>query len=382
MNRKEKCIKCRNVMYTQQVSHLPHNMSPAEIFAFVEEHLKPKKYAGILHNRDLKEDNITMAEEHVHIMMQFENARSLNQIAKDLGDSPQYFEKWNGNINNGFAYLIHATNNARHKHQYSCEEVVANFEYVDYIKKEIQKVTKVNDISNAKLINDYLDLIADGVISIKECKEKLSGSIYAKNYDKLKKAHELFLERSAEKLHKEMAENNEFMSVHWFYGETETGKSFLAETLAAASGIAFYKTTTTTDPFQFYQAEQVIILDELRPDMIPYSELLALFDPFSKGKIAVSSRYFNKALSCKTIYITTPYSPEIFYSIYKANHIDTGEQLFRRLSSVIKFDMDFLYNMKYSHQYHKFVPVEKKENKYSRKHQKDYVLDNIFDQIM
>ena len=110
-----------------------------------------------------------------------------------------------------------------------------------------------------------------------------------------------------------MIDNDEMVSVHWFYGDSETGKSYLAELLAKETGIPYYKTTTTSDPFQFYQAEQIIILDELRPEMIPYSELLALLNPFSRGKVAVSSRYFNKALSCKTVYITTPYCPASFY---------------------------------------------------------------------
>ena len=46
-------------------------------------------------------------------MLCFENARSLSRVAKVLGDKPQYIEKWDENANNGFAYLIHATAQAR-----------------------------------------------------------------------------------------------------------------------------------------------------------------------------------------------------------------------------------------------------------------------------
>ncbi len=109
----KKTDKCRNFMYTQQVAHLPNNMSPDDLYSHVDTKLKPKRWAGILHDRDMKDDNVTPAEDNVHVMMQFDNARSLNQIAKEIGDAPQYIEKWKGDVSNGFAYLVHATKNSR-----------------------------------------------------------------------------------------------------------------------------------------------------------------------------------------------------------------------------------------------------------------------------
>lgn len=380
MNTTSQPKKCRNFMYEQQVSYLPNNMTPDEIYDFVEKKLQPKRIASILHDKDTKDDNVTPAEPHIHMMLQFDNARSVNQIAKDIGDKPERLQIWKGNVENGFSYLVHATDNARHKHQYSCDEVRANFDYPAMIYKASQKVKKIEGISMANKINSVLDLIAIGEITVSEAKEQLSGSLYAKSSDKIKRAHELFLERSAEKLHREMTANEEITSVHWFYGESETGKSYLAEKLASESG-AYYKTTTTTDPFQFYQAEPIIILDELRPEIIPYSELLALLNPFSRGKVAVSSRYFNKSISCRTIYITTPYDPVTFYRYYRLTQIDKGEQLFRRLSSVLLFDMDWIYKMEYSRQYFRYTDVDRKENRYSKKNQTPYKLENVFDKI-
>lgn len=381
MAKSKQSKKCRNFMYEQQVSYLPNNMTVDEIYNHVEQNLKPKRFACILHDKDLKDDNKTPAEAHIHMMLQFENARSVNQVAKDIGDNPRQLEIWKGNVENGFSYLIHATDNARHKHQYSCDEVKANFDYPATIARITKKVTKISAISKAHKTNGILDLVATGEMTISEAKNQLAGSDYAKIADKLKKAHELYLERSADALHKQMIDNNEMVDVHWFYGDAETGKSFLAELLAKETGLPYYKTTTTTDPFQFYQAEQIIILDELRPEMIPYSELLALLNPFSKGKVSVSSRYFNKALSCKTIYITTPYNPVSFYMGYHLNRSDKGEQLFRRLSSVLNFDMDWIYKMEYQPHCYMYSEVDKKTNNYSKKNQSPYTLNNIFDRI-
>lgn len=315
------------------------------------------------------------------MMLQFDNARSVNHVADEIGDNPQQLEIWKGNVDNGFSYLIHATDNSRHKHQYSCDEVRANFDYPSTIARISKKVSKVIAVSSAHKINGILDLVATGEMSYAEAKNQMSGSDFAKAGDKLKKAHELYLERSAEALHKQMVENGQLVSVHWFYGESETGKSYLAERLASDLKVPYYRTTTTTDPFQFYQAEPTIILDELRPEVIPFSELLALLNPFSRGKIAVSSRYFNKALSCKTIFITTPYNPCAFYLGYRMNQVDMGEQLYRRLSSVLEFDMNYIYKMEYNTQFRGYVPVDKKPNHYSKQNQAPYTLNNVFDSI-
>ena len=71
--------KSRNFMYEQQVSHLPNNMSVDDIYNHIEQVLKPKRIALALHDKDVKDDNITPAEAHIHVMLQFENARSVNQ---------------------------------------------------------------------------------------------------------------------------------------------------------------------------------------------------------------------------------------------------------------------------------------------------------------
>lgn len=380
MAKQNKSMKCRNLMYEQQILYLPNNMTPDELYDHIEQVLTPKRMALIIHDKDMKDDGIAPAEAHVHVMLQFENARSLNQVAKDIGDKPERLQAWKGSFENGFSYLIHATDNARHKHQYSCDEVRANFDYPLFIKDIAMKVRKVEEITSANTINAILDLIATGHVSLADAKKQLTGSQYAKAAEKIKKAHELYLDRCAEDLHREMAENDELVEVHWFYGDTDTGKSYLAEKMAGEAG-SYYKSTTTKDPFQLYQGEPIIILDELRPESIPFSELLALTNPFSRGKVSVSSRFFNKSLACRTIYITTPYDPVAFYNTYQLCARDTGKQLFRRLSSVLRLDMDWIYRMEYDPQLNKYVEADKKENHFSKMKQKPYQLKNVFESI-
>lgn len=258
--------------------------------------------------------------------------------------------------------------------------MIANFDYIGYMNQMMRRASKVEGISSTNKVNDLLDLIGAGELSLKDAKNQLSGSVYAKNSDKLKKAQELHLERRAEALYRQMEENGELVEVHWLYGASETGKTFLAEKFAKEYG-DYYIAVTTKDAFQYYQAEPTIILDELRPESIPFSELLAMFNPFSRGKVTASSRYYNKPLACRTFYVTTPYDPVEFYYAYRLHHADSGYQLCRRLASVLMFDEDYIYNMEYDEKSRCYSCVDKKDNPYSKKNQAVYALNNIFEKI-
>ena len=380
MTKAPKVIKCRNMMYVQQLKHLPKDMTVESLFTLVDEKIRPKKWAGIVHDKDNKPDK-TPAEPQVHVMMQFENARSLEQVAKEIGDEPQYIQKWDARPTNGFAYLIHATSGARHLHQYSADEVTANFDYMEEIEKAAVKFAERS--TSKDKINHILDMIAKGEISLKHAKDLLYGSEYAKAEKKLDAAHSLYLERCSNAFCEIMKNNNQTINVNWIYGDTETGKTVLAKKAAASFG-DYYKTTTVKDPFQFYQAEPVIILDELRPASIPYSEILAMFDPFSGGKVTMSSRYYNKALSCHTFFVTTPYSPETFYKRtvpHFEREIDRQGQFFRRLTSVLHLTLDTIEKMEYNESLQMYCKTDEKPNRYSKKNYKPIVTSHLFDEI-
>lgn len=377
-----KVIKCRNMMYVQQLQHLPEGVTVEKLFERVDKKIHPQKWAGIVHDKDRRPDG-TPAEPQVHIMLQFDNARSLQQIAKDIGDEPQYIQKWDARPANGFAYLIHATSGARHLHQYSADEVTANFNYIEEIEKTVAKYSKETGSGGSDKINNLLDMIAKGDISLKHAKDLLSGSEYAKVEKKLDAVHSLYLERCSDAFYATMKDNKQIVRVNWIYGDTETGKTVLTTKLASELG-AYYKTTTIKDPFQFYQAEQVVVLDELRPNSIPYSEILAMFDPFSGGKIRMSSRYYNKALSCHTFFITTPYSPQEFYDVsvpYVEREIDKPEQFFRRLTSVLHMTLDSIEKMEYDERTKMFLRTDEKPNHYSKKNYKKIITPHLFDEI-
>lgn len=125
--------------------------------------------------------------------------------------------------------------------------------------------------------------------------------------------------------------------VHWFYGDTGSGKSFkaLRENLTMAYVPNFGNSGTW---FDNYNGEEVLFLDDLRAHNIPYNKLLQILDvqPFKcegKGIQGMYARW-------KKIVITCPYHPSEFYSenVYKEqNDID---QVLRRIHLCISFKSD------------------------------------------
>ncbi|MGX7059713.1 hypothetical protein [Vagococcus humatus] len=116
---------------------------------------------------------------------------------------------------------------------------------------------------------------------------------------------------------------------------------------------------SNNDPFQHYEGQSVIILDELRPNIIAYNELLKILDPHTFD-VVVSSRYFNKPLTATTIIITTPYPPYLFFEKIKGldKEIDKAFQLYRRLEKIIEVRKDILIEYEYDSSLDKFKQID------------------------
>ena len=338
--------KCKNMMYTQQIGHLPMGIATAnDLAAHIETALKPKEYAVILHDQDVSEDG-TLAEPHIHAMMCFKNARHISATAKKLGDKEQYIQKWNGEANNGHAYLIHATSKARKegKHQYDPAEVKANFDFpalMDKIKAEVVQAKAARQVETD--VKTMLDLLYTGAVTKGEIEKRLTGSQYAKYHRQIEDVDAKRLLKEAEKWRKEMREKHAQIQVIWIYGPSGCGKTSLAKEYARKKGQPYYISGSTRDVFQAYNGEHTMILDELRPGVITYADLLRITDPHGiDNQVMAPCRYNDKALACDLIIITTPYMPVEFYNaLFPAkamspNHIDSLDQLVRRISVTIE----------------------------------------------
>lgn len=165
--------KTRAMMYEQQLCHLPASVD--EMYRRIEA-LAPKRYAGIVHDRDIT-DAGRPAADHLHVMMEFANPRSVRSVAKSLGDKAERLEAWKAGTENGFSYLCHRTDGARSKYQYDPSLVRANFDYPAALASIESRVSKARSHSNIKIL---LDDLLEGRIDREGLISQLSGSEYAR----------------------------------------------------------------------------------------------------------------------------------------------------------------------------------------------------------
>lgn len=356
-------IRCRNMMYTQQVEYC-HFKEVDTLVNHIESVIKPSRFAVILHDKDINNEEKEVAP-HYHVVLEFENARSISKVAKLLKDSPQHIEKWDKNVENAYSYLIHDTEKAREegKYLYDPKEVVSNFDF----ENELIKIK--NDIKRTKSLGDkiLLDGILSGQISAEQAKRQLNGYDFARLERKIEAVAKEFALRRAQEWRQRMKEEGRRIEVIWIYGASGRGKSKLSKDYASKLTDKYFESGSGRDPFQRYNGEEVIILDELRPYVFEYSDLLKMFDPFNM-EIMGASRYYDKALTAHTIIVNSPYNPKKFYDKIHENRIsdteiDSFEQFRRRLSVVICVSSEAIYETSYDFRLKEYVYKEESSKK-------------------
>ncbi len=362
-----------NMMYVQDLEHLPFE-NLEELMTHIETEIKPLQVAGILHDKDTHDDG-NPKNPHVHVMMRFKNARSINNIAKLLHDKPERIKKWNPNYETGFSYLLHETENSFDQYQYSTSEVIANFNFpafLDEVRKKVKEKNKAKLIKEKTLIKNYLDALLVGKMSKEEVESKLNASQLARYHRQIEIIHQKWLENSAKEWKEKMLKEGKKIRTIWLYGYSGVGKTRKAKKIADDLKDSFFITGSNNDPFQEYVDEHIVILDELRPSAFNYSDLLKMFDPYNIGGVS-PARYKDKKLVVHTFIVTTPYNPKEFYEAVARNNrkqfdvkIDTFYQLARRLDEVIHLTEDGSEIELYDKQFDDFVsknPASMKDKK-------------------
>lgn len=316
-----KTLKAKNMMYTQQLGYMFPTIQDQQekldkLLQIVRKKLKPERYALTVHSQGTNAQGDPV-EPHVHLMMSYRNARSLASVAKHLQDKPQYIEQWTGNANNGYAYLVHKTKSSRNRYQYDPADVIANFGYAELVTQQIP-----NEIARAReektgAIKDQLDMLYIGATSKAELEAQLSGSELARYSRQIDIVWGKRLQKQAADWRAEMRAKGGQVQTIWIYGPAGTGKTSLAKAYAEKHNQPYFVAGSSRDTFQMYSGQHTLILDELRPETIPYHDLLRITDPFGVvDEVMAPSRYVDKALACDLIIVTTPYSPYQFSMSY------------------------------------------------------------------
>lgn len=357
--------KAKNMMYTQQLSHLKLN-SVDEIYDKFEA-LNPKRLALIIHDKDI--ENGKPIPPHIHAMLSFKNARSLANVANSVKDQPQYIEQWTGNSNNGYAYLIHATDNARDKHRYKEDEVRANFDYPALIREIQEKVLKTTQANDVKLL---LNAFKNRQISKQELEERLTGFEYGRLRNQIENINIMLLKEESEKWRVQAKAQGKTVKVIWIYGAAGTGKSSLAKEYAQSQEQSYYMSGSSRDLFQSYNGEHTIILDDIRAGNLSYIDFLRITDPYGiESGVYAPARYHDKPLACDLVIITAPMSPYQFYA-HSVNsyerYFDGFDQMLRRIGLTIFMNMEYIYRAVFNDDImfkYEFDESTKQHNKYS-----------------
>lgn len=118
--------------------------------------------------------------------------------------------------------------------------------------------------------------------------------------------------------------------VYWYYGPTGSGKSRAAYEEA---GEDVYTKMGENKWWDGYEQQKCVIIDDYRPSLCSWAELLKLFDRYEhRVEVKGCSVHF----ASEVIYVTTPLSPQLTWA-------DTKEdinQLLRRIDVVRRFGED------------------------------------------
>lgn len=337
-------------MYEQQVEYMPTSID--KLLVRIKRLGNLDKWAYILHDKDVKQSQVPIPP-HYHVVLIFKKRVSLDAVAKRLGDKPQQFEvmtkRGQGarqSSNNALAYLTHRTTNAQNKYQYSPADVKANFDYEAFLKSQEEQI----------LPQDILDKLAVGDIDKKRAIQMLiaeGGGVLAKYKRKIDDIASARMEIEFDNWRLKMKKRNVPIKIIWCYGVSGTGKTRYAKNFCEERRLNYYICSGSNAPFDGLinlsaDEQKVIIVDELRPNVIKYADLLQILDPMNFEKVAVA-RYHNPHVMAEVIFICTVYSPLSFYKALPVMDakIDDFNQLIRRLGLIIKFTPESIFEMKY-----------------------------------
>lgn len=136
-----------------------------------------------------------------------------------------------------------------------------------------------------------------------------------------------------------MCPRNTKTEVRWFWGPTGGGKSKEAWEIATTQNSSYYYKDPLSRWWDAYDQQDVVIVDDYRPDFCTFAALLRLFDRFPlklefKGGIVE----FNS----KLIIVTTPKDPS---NTWKDRSAEDIQQLLRRIEVIKFFDVKPLTNI-------------------------------------
>lgn len=316
---------------------------------------------GIIHNKDVEttwnaetqQNTERQKAQHVHFLLKFEKGDTINNLAMDIGVEPQYLEKAKSGrygYDNLLAYLVHAKD--KDKYQYNPQSVVTvtGEDYQSVYNRRRETWLRGRATKEAQDSMQSVDYLISQVLQGKLTKNQLMANedlymVYGLNSTKINEAFNVIGER------KSMTAQNDleagkfkktvvFISAQSGAGKTRFGKQLVRQiqTFAQAHYGEDWECclTASTNPFDEYNGQEILFLDDVRAETLGFLDWLKLLDPYNMSPI--SARYHNKIGAAKVIIITSPLSPDQFFKYTKYALIEDLGQFFRRIDMWVNLD--------------------------------------------
>lgn len=326
-SKSEVSVNKRCIMYVQYLEYINFDSFDELTENVMNELGNEYQIASIVHDKDIDEVTGKIKDPHIHIVFYDKGRLSLRKLKEATRETKENYFEFMNRKDAAFMYLIHAAKRDKNNYQYDISDVTANFDYEDYLKR-IRMPSK-----NKLTINSLLQDVLDSKIRYSDIQQDNDLSVmYAKHKSKIDNALNIASKRRAEQ------KKNIEVPVIWIYGkQSGIGKTTYAnqksKKLEKAYNYSTYVTSANNDPFQDYKGEEIVIIDDIKPNDIDFSDLLRLLDPYNAT--SVRSRYNNKYVSADVIFVTSMYNPEEFYL---ESNVDVAnepiDQLLRRISTV------------------------------------------------
>lgn len=319
------------------------------------EHPNIKEWAYILHDKDIDNQGNPIAP-HVHIVIILHDSVKYSTIGGYIGVPAQYVQSikqrirkgkhYQSDVGGALSYLTHR--NAKDKHQYDDSEVVAKpgFDWLNLRAKSEQAQAEQRSLTQI-----YKD-IETGKIREYNLFSRITMSAYIDNKIDIDRAFEY--RKGMLRL-----DYNRKIDVIYICGEPGAGKTTLAKQFCEKRGYSYCLSGSSRDPLQEYHGQDVLILDDLRPDVFPLADLLKLLDNHSAS--SASARYRDRWLEVKLILVTTIRPLEGFYACLP-DHSEPIQQLKRRCRTMITLSKSALEIYQYNDAVEDYVHMMSADN--------------------